>query len=148
MKHIGSLLGGFRNWPCHVSGKASVVVPTAYGDATCSHCGSLLWPRRPRDRRTVLCRQNLKAAGAKFSIDFNCRAWKVDLSDSNATDQLLTDIGLLAPITELNLTDCEITDSGIQHLSGLASLEVLDLTNTRISDYSLRTISSFHVSKC
>ncbi|MDB5338892.1 MAG: hypothetical protein JWN70_4511 [Planctomycetaceae bacterium] len=131
-----------EGWWCHVCGKRSIIEPSFFGDATCAKCGSLLWPRPPRDRQAQLVHDQLRDAGARFAIDTDSEAWRIDLSSCRANDRQLAELVALEPITELILTDCPVTDLGVQSLVLLPTLEVLNLTHTHISDDGLRAVGS------
>lgn len=140
MKRTGLQPHG-RRWRCHVCGHSVILVPSYFGDDTCSRCGSLLWPRPPGSQPALQLQRRLHAAGARFGIDLENKAWRIDLSRGAFQDADLAEFTLLGPVTELYLTDSSVSDRGVGHLAQLTSLEVLELTNTRISDRSLEQIN-------
>ena len=130
-----------HRWRCHVC-RASVIIQTSYfGDATCSKCGSLLWPRPPRDQEAVRARNLLSHSGAKFGIDRENLSWKIQFSHLEIQEKTTKRLKQIGPITELYLYDCRLSELSISILSDLQTLEVLELSSTNITEKSLALVN-------
>ncbi len=130
-----------HSWRCHVCRASIVIQASFFGDATCSKCGSLLWPRPPRDQKAVRSRNRLSHAGAKFGIDRENRSWKIQFSHVEMEEITTEQLKQIGTITELYLYDCRISKYSLSILSELRTLEVLELGCTNITENSLALVN-------
>ena len=124
-------------WRCYVCQNIVIIQSSFFGDATCAKCGSLIWPRPPHDQSSLRTRNRLQRNGARFGIDVENQAWRIDFTKSGIKDSTLSDLRSLGPFSELYPGDCAISDRGISNFAELTMIEVLELTNTDITDRSL-----------